>query len=114
MITLYQDVKDLYRAALDSVSEGCKTGQPGDGRSSEDLRRSACFLAGAAGTCVAAACFGRRKSASRALNTTSVLLAGAAVWNSRNAIGALARSARKVIGASRDQHWLRHHPINYA
>jgi hypothetical protein len=114
MMTLYQDAIDVYRAAIESVNEGCKAGHPGDGRSVEDLRRSACLLAGAAGTCVAAACLGKQKGANRALNATSVVLAGAAVWGCRNAIAALLLAARKVIDASRDQRWLRHHPINYA
>ncbi|HUB79867.1 MAG TPA: hypothetical protein VMB03_13765 [Bryobacteraceae bacterium] len=45
----------------------------------------------------------------------SVVGFGAGIaWESRQFTGAVARTAKREIGAVRDAHWLERHPIDYA
>ena len=45
----------------------------------------------------------------------SVVGFGAGIaWESRQFTGAVARNAKREIGAVRDAHWLERHPIDYA
>jgi len=61
---------------------------------------------------------GRRKSVSNAvafgLAGAVVGFAGGMVWSTRHMTGGMARGAIKKMGATRDAHWLAHHPVDYA
>ena len=74
---------------------------------------TAAFLGALAGYCAT-----RRKSAPTTvafgLLGAAIGLAGGMAWSTRHMTGGIARGAIRKMSATRDAHWLSHHPVDYA
>ncbi len=114
--------RDLIRAAMEGAR--LAEGEVLEGKSPRAvLARSArgslaptatiAFLAALGGYCAS-----RRKSAPTALAFgllgAAVGLAGGMAWGTRHMTGGMARGAMRKMSATRDAHWLSHHPVDYA
>lgn len=72
---------------------------------------------GATAGALGAGLAGRRKRSTMVMGTVvgSMVGVGAALaWASRGFAGSAARRAAQCVNASRDDHWLQSHPIDYA
>jgi hypothetical protein len=114
------------RKLLDSGLQGARSGEQaflGGAHLSPVLNRSARIALGPAalGAClgvIGSQSGGRRHSAARVF-TCGVLgcvvgFGAGVVWDNRRLAASIAAGARKSMGRVRDEHWLDHHPIDYA
>ena len=106
-------------SGLRSGQEAHLNGQPLSAALSESARASLSLAT--IGACAGLLRFylsGRRgripKSIACGVAGSAIGFCAAFVWETRNLTASMGRSARKQMGAVRDQRWLERHPIDYA
>jgi hypothetical protein len=118
MVNAYRDSVEIWEAALAGARKGIEKTRQCEPAYCYHLRRSSWLVAAAAGIGTVAACAerfqGLKPGARRIIQACAAVLALAAIWDARNVLSAVLEPASRAVMQTRDQQWLRVHPIDYA
>jgi hypothetical protein len=118
MVNAYKDGVEIWEAALKGARTGFEKTLQSESGSSCHLRRSSWLVAAAVGIGTVAACAGHfrglKPEARRVIQAFAAVLAVVAAWDSRVVVSTVLEPTSRAVKQTRDQQWLRVHPINYA